>query len=32
MQLNGEDLRTIPDNFRAEQIDYMNSVPLALRH
>ena len=30
MQLNGEDLRMIPDNYRAEQINYINSVPLAL--
>jgi len=29
MQLNGDDLRLIPDNYRAEQIDYINSVPLA---
>jgi len=30
MQLNAEDLRLIPDNYRAEQIDYINSVPPVL--
>ena len=30
IQLNGEDLSLIPDNYRAEQIDYINSVQLAL--
>jgi len=32
MQLNGDDLRLIPDDYRAEQIDYINSVPLVLHH
>jgi len=26
MQLNGEDLGLIPDNYRAEQLDFVNSV------
>jgi len=28
MQLNGEDLRSIPDNYRSEQIDFLNSLSL----
>jgi len=32
MQLNGDNTTLIPDNYRAEQIDFINSVPLVLHH
>ncbi|KAF5325129.1 hypothetical protein D9619_009956 [Psilocybe cf. subviscida] len=32
LQLNGLNLTTIPDTFRKEQIDFINSTPLAFYH
>ena len=34
MNLNGDDLRNIPDTFRAEQIEFLNEPKnaLVLRH
>lgn len=32
MQLNGENLTLIPDNYRKEQIDFINSDPATFDH
>ena len=32
IQLNGANLTTIPDTFRKEQIDFINSDPLVYHH
>ena len=32
MQLNGNDLKMIPDDYRAKQIDYINSIPWIFHH
>jgi acetylcholinesterase len=32
MQLNGDDLKMIPDTYRAEQIDFINSIPAIFHH
>ncbi|EKM78265.1 hypothetical protein AGABI1DRAFT_75767 [Agaricus bisporus var. burnettii JB137-S8] len=32
MQLNGDDTKMIPDTFRKEQIDFINSIPVVLMH
>lgn len=32
MQLNGDDLKMIPDDYRATQIDFINSIPAILHH
>ncbi|PFH51193.1 hypothetical protein AMATHDRAFT_59728 [Amanita thiersii Skay4041] len=32
MQLNGDNLTVIPDNYREKQIDFINSIPVTWRH
>ncbi|KAE9397249.1 esterase 1 [Gymnopus androsaceus JB14] len=32
IQLNGDNLTLIPDNYRKEQIDFINSMPLTFHH
>jgi len=32
MQLNGQDLKMIPDNYRAKQIGFINSIPWIFHH
>jgi len=32
IQLNGDNMTLIPDNYRKEQIDFINSIPLTFNH
>lgn len=32
MQFNADDLKLIPDTYRSEQMDYINSVPAVFLH